>query len=129
MPEDPDEAVAWMEDLAKRDFKKPAPKTEEPGADEDKQSSPAPGISSSMPDKMTETHENPSGDDLQNTIVKYQKILDEETVTEGDVQALEAFIESHEESPKLFRLLGDAYMQIGQTEKAIATYRRGFDHF
>ena len=129
MPEDPDEAVAWMEDLAMRKFKKPAPKAEDIKIEDDEDSPPTPQPSSSMSDQTAETRANPSGSDLQTTIAKYQKIIDEESVTEGDVETLEAFIESHGESPKLFRLLGDAYMQIGQTEKAIATYRKGFDHF
>jgi tetratricopeptide (TPR) repeat protein len=129
MPEDPDEAVAWMEDLARHDFKKPMPKNEDLDIDEDQEpSSPL----ENGPSETTLSAENqgkPADDDLQNTISKYQKIIDEDAVTEGDVEALEAFIDSHGESPKLFRILGDAYMQVGQMDKAIATYRKGFDHF
>jgi len=129
MPEDPDEAVAWMEELAARDFQQPLKKDDERLVEEEPLPASSTKLSSSSPETAVEPQEKAVESDLQGKIAKYQQLIDEESVSEEDVKALEAFIDNNGESPKLFRLLGDAYMQVGQTEKAIATYRKGFDHF
>lgn len=123
MPEDPDEAIAWMKDLAARDSQGPSARQEE-------METPAnPEPVSLEPEAPVKSKAASTGIDLENTISDYQKKIEDEAITKEEVAALENIVESQGETPKLLRLLGDAYMQIGETEKAIATYRKGFDHF
>jgi cytochrome c-type biogenesis protein CcmH/NrfG len=66
--------------------------------------------------------------DVEETLRLLQKVLDNEGPSTKLVEELQNAAERHPDSPGLLRLLGDAYMQMGEVDKAIATYRRGFDH-
>ena len=122
MPDDPDEAVAWMENLATSDSQKPAAEIDPQIPQEDVE--PASGTQPTV-----DPQADPDSDNLQDAISEYQNIINENAATEDVVAALEEIIATQGETPKILRLLGDAYMQIGETQKAIATYRKGFDHF
>jgi len=122
MPDDPDEAVAWMENLARlgeqdsaASGKKQSPEIAAPPVD-------APGL-----DQKGALAALADGD-LEKAFAPIQTILDHDAATPELVKALQEAVEQHEDSPRLLRLLGDAYMQIGEIDKAVATYRKGFDH-
>ena len=122
MPDDPDEAVAWMRSLADSSGE-PVIKGTEPqmvgyenledaelgGANQEKQNI-------------------VDDDELEKTIALYQAAVDDGAADEQLVEALEEMVDKQGATPQMLRLLGDAYMQTGQVEKAVATYRKGFDH-
>lgn len=128
MPEDPDEAVAWMEDLAIRGPQKATAETGEPVSRNEPASSSASGSSSARSESLLAAQAALDSDDLDQAISIYQTVLDEGNAPDELVGALENAVEVQENSPGLLRLLGDAYMQNGEVDKAISTYRKGFDH-
>jgi tetratricopeptide (TPR) repeat protein len=130
MPDDPDEAMAWMEGLA--------------GQNEDVQEDQmVPGV----PDEREQpTDEFPEDTGLaQNEDIlqaraalafgdvgtateQYRKLLDGGQGGPALINELETAVASQPEEQELVQLLGDAYMQDGQLQKALKIYRKGFDH-
>ncbi len=124
MPDDPDEAVAWMEKLARQGTQDVDDAGEEQSSKEKRPSRSAGPAAADEEATLAAL----AGGDLEEVVVPLQAILDNDAVTPELAAALENALEQHQDSPRLLRLLGDAYMQIGQVDKAVATYRRGFDH-
>jgi tetratricopeptide (TPR) repeat protein len=123
MPDDPDEAVAWMENLARqREQNTSAVVKEQPS---EKASPPAAHEPAANQKAALVALDD---GDLEKAFAPVQAILDDDAATPELVGALEEAVEQHQDSPRLLRLLGDAYMQIGEVDKAVATYRKGFDH-
>lgn len=128
MPDDPDEAMAWMEQMAKR-ASDGSDERDDGSLSAEKQSP------SAVEAPLLEEVETPvaaqSGSDagdVEETLRLLQKVLDNEGPSTKLVEELQNAAERHPDSPGLLRLLGDAYMQMGEVDKAITTYRRGFDH-
>ncbi len=119
MPDDPDEAVAWMENLASRG-------SQSASARDDVAAAPGPAVGSSK--SLLEARDALERGELKQAISLYQVILEEDSVSDELLAALEEAAALHADSPGLLRLLGDAYMQNDEVDKAIATYRKGFDH-
>ena len=130
MPDDPDEAMAWMEGLA--------------GQDEDAQGD---QMVSGMADEGEPPSANIPGDAVlaQNkhfdvaraaliagnvaaAAEQYRNLLDEGQGGPALIDELETAVAEQPEEPDLVQLLGDAYMQDGQLQKAMKSYGKGFDH-
>jgi len=113
MPDDPDEAMAWMRGLAEQQ--------------EDMQDA-----SSGEDQRDMETLESArlalSSGDLDKATKIYQDLLESGEGGSDLITDLESAVEEQPNSADLTRLLGDAYMQDGQMQKALRTYRKGFDH-
>ena len=123
MPDDPDEAVAGMENLARqREQNTSAVVKEQPS-----EKAPPPAAHEPAANQKAALVALDDGD-LEKAFAPVQAILDDDAATPELVGALEEAVEQHQDSPRLLRLLGDAYMQIGEVDKAVATYRKGFDH-
>ncbi|MFN2138293.1 MAG: hypothetical protein ACK2UK_20225 [Candidatus Promineifilaceae bacterium] len=125
MPDDPDEAMAWMEGLATRAADKPKEVQEavQPDAATDDKN-----VSSMDVDELEAAEAALDGGDTATALEHLRKLIDGGAIDERLFELLETSIERRGESPQLLRLLGDAYMQVGDVDKAVATYRRGFDH-
>lgn len=119
MPDDPDEAVAWMENLANRGSQADSVENEAPAVS---------GLTSKQSESLLEARAALDGGDLDQSVSIYKTILEEDEAADELLVALEEAAASHTDSPALLRLLGDAYMQAGEVDRAIATYRKGFDH-
>lgn len=128
MPEDPDEAIAWMQRLATTGSQSSTTESGTSVSHEELNSSHASGSSLSHSETLVAAQAALDSDDLEQALSIYQSVLDEGDALDELVAALEDAVEDREDSPRLLRLLGDAYMQNGEIDKAISTYRKGFDH-
>ncbi|MDX1417558.1 MAG: tetratricopeptide repeat protein, partial [Candidatus Promineifilaceae bacterium] len=66
--------------------------------------------------------------DIDRAAELFQSLLDSGDDGTELVKELEAAVDKQPNSAELVKLLGDAYMQNGQLQKALSTYRKGFDH-
>jgi tetratricopeptide (TPR) repeat protein len=130
MPDDPDEAMAWMVGLAGQDEDAPGDQLVSVKADEGE----PPSID--IPDDAV-LAKNKDFDAARAALIagnlgaaseQYRKLLDEGQGGPALIGELEAAVAEQPEEPELVQLLGDAYMQDGQMQKALKTYRKGFDH-
>ena len=113
MPDDPDEAMAWMRGLAEQQEDMQDASSGEDQRDMETLESARLALSSGDLDKATEI---------------YQDLLESGEGGSDLITDLESAVEEQPNSADLTRLLGDAYMQDGQMQKALRTYRKGFDH-
>lgn len=128
MPEDPDEAIAWMQRLATTGSQSSSTESGTSLSHEELDSSAESGSSLSHSETLVAAKAALDSDDLDQALSIYQSVLDEGDTPDELVAALEDAVEDRGDSPGLLRLLGDAYMQNGEIDKAISTYRKGFDH-
>ena len=130
MPDDPDEAMAWMEGLAGQ------AEEEEQGQAVSAASADAEELPVVPLDDMG-TSDGPDFDLARAALMAgstgtaaamYRKMLDEGHGGTALVNELETAAAEQPGAPELAQLLGDAYMQNGQIQKAMKAYSKGFDH-
>ena len=129
MPDDPDEAMAWMVGLAAQNEGTVAGDKASVEADEEEQ--PDGKISG---DKSPEKREGitlaraalASGA-VAAAAAEYRKMLDSGQGGPELIGELETAVAEQPDQPELVQLLGDAYMEDGQLQKAKKAYSKGFD--
>lgn len=130
MPDDPDEAMAWMEGLAGQ------AEEEEQGqaasaASADAEELPVVPLAdigpSDGPDFGLARAALMAGS-TGKAAAMYRKMLDEGHGGTALVNELETAVAEQPEALELTQLLGDAYMQNGQMQKAMKAYGKGFAH-
>ncbi len=127
MPEDPDEAMTWMVGLAAQDIVEEELRTddeypevqEEPASDKVEASESVPGA------EFEGARAALNAGDVSEATRQYRDLLDSGQGGRELIRELETAASVGE--PELLQLLGDAYMQDGQMQKALETYNQGFD--
>ncbi len=133
MPDDPDEAMAWMRGLADQEDDVSGAISNIDSDDiltgeESTASQIATGDDSlDFGQDDVARKAEPSGD-FDKTIAAYRDMLESGEGGAALIAELETIVDEQPNSPDLIKLLGDAYMQDGQMQKALKTYRKGFDH-
>lgn len=139
MPDDPDEAMAWMRRLAASQPQQTIPRAaavlepvepsaadlEPPatiGADESVRGVPAPLLH-----PLLTARKALRNGDLATTVALYKALLQQSDDPAPLIPDLEEAIDRFGPNARLIPMLGDAYAQTGQMQKAVETYRRGFD--
>lgn len=129
MPDDPDEVMEWMQRFADQESvpkeKEVDQKTEPLTIESEKTSQKRSAMDKEI---MAYAEKALDAGDIEKATEYYQDILESGTGGQQIIQELEKAVKKMPGSPDLFRLLGDAYMQDGQMQKALKTYRKGFDH-
>jgi tetratricopeptide (TPR) repeat protein len=112
MPEDPDEAMAWLDKVAAQQTSEgTAPMAEEASAH-------FAAVSHALADG-----------NIDQAAAIYHEILQQDSMLPQAVISLETAVAENPTSGQLRHLLGDAYMRQGQMQKALEVYRQGFlDH-
>lgn len=133
MPDDPDEAMAWMRGLAGQQDDVPMESGSQDNDGEMTQGIPAVEQKAHGDDHLKKeslgiARKAVASGDLSRAIELYQEILENGDMSSDLVRELESVVAEQPDSPDLVKLLGDAYMQDGQMQKALETYRKGFDH-
>lgn len=150
MPDDPDEAMVWMQGLAEQqneatvlanshdsDDSSGENKGASPDVSELVQSAPEPvgGVEAQKSkvdvlnnEKLERARTAQSMGDLDQATEIYYEMVESGTGGAKLLEELERAVNQQPNSPELVKLLGDAYMQNGQMQKALSTYRKGFDH-
>ena len=130
MPDDPDEAMAWMEGLAGQNEDAPAdqmisgvPDERERPTDEFPEDA---GLAEN--EDILQARAALSTGDVGAATEQYRKLLDGGQGGPVLINELETAVAGQPEELELVQLLGDAYMQDGQLQKALKIYRKGFDH-
>jgi tetratricopeptide (TPR) repeat protein len=130
MPDDPDEAMAWMEGLAGHSEDAPAnqmvsgvPDDRERPADEVPEDT-----SFAQNEDVLQARAALSSGDVEAATERYRKLLDGGQGGPALINELETAVAGQTEELELAQLLGDAYMQDGQLQKALKIYRKGFAH-
>jgi tetratricopeptide (TPR) repeat protein len=130
MPDDPDEAMAWMEGLAGQNEDVPAdqmvsgaPDERERPTDEFPEDA---GLARN--EDILQARAALSSGDVGAATEQYRKLLDGGQGGPALINELETAVTRQPEELELVQLLGDAYMQDGQLQKALNIYRKGFDH-
>ena len=116
MPDDPDEAMAWMEGLA-----------EQEGAEGPSAGAALADAAPAQPQEFTLARAALTAGAIAEATEEYRKLLDGGQGGPDLIGELETAVAAEPEEPELVRLLGDAYMQDGQMQKALKTYSKGFD--
>ncbi len=129
MPDDPDEAMLWMQKLANQgqDPEKDLPEQNVKTSDVKPETAP-PKQSSLDAEVLTHARNALNAGEVDKATEYYQDLLESGNGGSIIIQELEKAVKKVPNSSDLFRLLGDAYMQDGQMQKALKTYRKGFDH-
>ncbi len=133
MPDDPDQAMAWMAGLAahKTVSRKRQPQVEAVDLKEDSIEVDLPiGESDNLAENanFAPAREALSSGNIAEANGLYRSMLDSGQGGPVLIKELETAVAGWPEEPELLRLLGDAYMQDGQLQKALRAYRGGFDH-
>ncbi len=126
MPDDPDEAMAWMQDLAEKSNRITIPEQSQDSLSE-RESRPVVESASEKAATILEAQEALENGDSDKAQTLFQMLLDNEGVDDDLIAALEKAAGSPESTPQIHRLLGDAYMETDQVDKAISAFRKGFD--
>lgn len=145
MPEDPDEAVRWLEQVAAQqgvalEAAHVADADEEPSL-EDLPTDPGLHLRAAMEEaeaqqRTAETRElqrSQAADALaagnwETAVSTYRTQLDSGDDLPGLISTLEDMVTEFPKVPKLRRVLGDAYMRNGQLDEAVAAYQHALDH-
>jgi tetratricopeptide (TPR) repeat protein len=133
MPDDPDQAMAWMAGLAAHQVAshKSQPQAEAASLDEDTEETGPPVGERENPVENADfslAREALSSGNIEEANGLYRSLLDSGQGGPALIKELETVVADQPEEPQLLRLLGDAYMQDGQLQKALSAYRRGIDH-
>jgi tetratricopeptide (TPR) repeat protein len=130
MPDDPDEAMVWMEGLAGQNEDAPAdqmvsgvPDEKELPADEISKDA---GLGEN--EDILQARAALSSGDVEAATEQYRRLLEGGQGGPALINELETAVASQPDELELVQLLGDAYMQDGQLQKALKIYRKGFDH-
>ena len=133
MPDDPDQAMAWMAGLAAHQAASRKCKTqaEAPNLEEDAPETDSPiGVNSEPVQNanLALAQEALASGKIEEANDLYRSLLDNGHGGPALIEQLETAVSERPEEPELLRLLGDAYMQDGQLQKALRVYKGGFDH-
>ena len=130
MPDDPDEAMAWMEGLAGQDEDGLADQMVSGAPDEREQSTGEfpEDTGFAQNEDVLQARAALSSGDVGAATEQYRKLLDGGLGGPALINELETAVAGQPEEPELEQLLGDAYMQDGQLQKALIIFRKGFDH-
>jgi hypothetical protein len=137
MPDDPDEAMAWMAGLAAHDAltDENVPKRE---AEEGSDQSPEAALTGeaaktveaqSVADStvLSQAQDALSSGDVAGATQRYRMILESGEGRTELIAALESVVGDGGQEPEILQVLGDAYMEDGQMQKALEVFSRGFD--
>lgn len=133
MPDDPDEAMAWMRRLAASQPQQVIPPVRQRT---DQSPAAAPLVEDedvlderpALPEHTLRTARNAvRKGDVATVTALYKALLDSGADAALLIPDLESAVERVGLDARLLRLLGDAYSQAGQLDKAVEVYRRGFD--
>ena len=116
LPDDPDEAVAWMEQVAAQKVSSKAPQQDHAAAPPSQDE--APSVNQAA--KLLESGEYDAA------LAVYKNLLQQGDDLEQVVKALETAVTTHPEIGRLRYLLGDAYLRTGRNQKAMEIYQQGF---
>lgn len=123
MPDDPDAAMLWMAGLAMQNENDAVPeandKLEEPNSEE---------LGLLDDEDFAEARAALSSGDVESAAEQYRELLDGGRGGTALINELETAMAEQPEELAFVHLLGDAYMQDGQLQQALKTYRKGFDH-
>jgi len=130
MPDDPDEAMAWMEGLARQNEDAPADQKISGATDErERPTDEFPqDVDLVENEDILQARAALSSGDVRAATEQYRKLLDGGQGGPALINELENAVADQPEELELVQLLGDAYMQDGQLQKALRIYRKGFDH-
>jgi tetratricopeptide (TPR) repeat protein len=139
MPDDPDEAMAWMRRLAASQPQQIIPRAGavlEPAAPPEVELEPpvtivadesVPEVPAPMLHPLLTARKALRKGDLPTTVALYKALLQQSDDLALLIPDLEEAVDIFGPDARLIPLLGDAYAQTGQLQKAVETYRRGFD--
>ncbi len=133
MPDDPDEAMVWMRHLAARQPQQAAPraktvKPEVEAAEKEELEEPeSPVVPAPLIHPLLSARKALRKGDLETIVVLYRALMFQSEDPTYLIEDLEQALEKVGSDPRLVKMLGDTYAQTGQLEKAVETYRRGFD--
>lgn len=129
MPDDPDEAMAWMAGLAVVDTMMPTEQAEAAEADEMElpMAELAEEADLELSEELVQARATLQSGDVGEAVQQYRQLLDSGQGGQQLIDELETAVASQPKEPELIQLLGDAYMQDGQLQKALKTYRAEFD--
>ncbi len=130
MPDDPDEAMAWMEGLAgQAEEAQGEQETSESSADgEGLPADPLDDLGLAPEPDFDLARAALASGNITVAAATYRKMLDQGQGGAALVAELETAVAGQPQEPELAQLLGDAYMQNGQIQKAMKSYHKGFDH-
>lgn len=124
MPDDPDEAMAWMKDLAdKPDDHETAIKIPEMSESE----------AGDAPQKienedLKQAAETFRSGDQKAAAEKYRSVINKGDIGSAVIEELENMVAQNPNDPQLYQLLGDAYMKEGHLQKALKAYQQQLAH-
>ena len=139
MPDDPDEAMAWMRRLAASQPQQIVPRSgviqESVAPPEVELESPAtieaaesvPEVPAPMLHPLLTARKALRRGDLPTTAALYKALLQQSDDPGVLIPDLEEAVDTFGPDARLIPMLGEAYAQTGQLQKAVETYRRGFD--
>lgn len=142
MPDDPDEAMAWMRRFAASQPQPSRARTVEAEPDEEWSEpelgpyavDPAPAAPLTEPEvppplihPLLSARKALRKGDVGTIVVLYGALVERSDDTAVLIPDLEQALAEAGPDPRLIRVLGDAYAKNGQLEKALETYRQGFD--
>ncbi len=127
MPDDPDEAMLWMAGLAAAEEAKEAEQAEMVASE----------LAEEVPVAMAEKPAQEGGEpyvearhalaagNVAAVVKDYRERLDSSGGDPQLIEELESMVAEKPDEPDLLNVLGDAYMQTGQIQKALEAYRKG----
>jgi hypothetical protein len=123
MPEDPDEAMVWMAGLAAQEgLGSEAPDGQEETAEEAVEE-----LGVGQREEFVKARAALSSGDVMEAVKQYRVLIDGEHGGRELIEELETAAAEKPAEPELQQLLGDAYMQDGQMQKALKAYNKGID--
>ncbi|UCC51034.1 MAG: hypothetical protein JSV68_18285 [Anaerolineaceae bacterium] len=133
MPDDPDEAMTWMAGLAAQQAIKrkgqPQPvAVDVQGDKEQKDGSEGESAPIAENPEFEQARIALTSGNIDEAEAVYRSLLESDQGGPALIQELEKAVSDQPEESQLLQLLGDAYMQNGQLQKALRTYRSGIDH-
>jgi tetratricopeptide (TPR) repeat protein len=133
MPDDPDEAMTWMAGLAAQQAIKrkgqPRPVAiDVQGDKEQKDGSEGESAPIAENPEFAQARIALTSGNIDEAEAVYRSLLESDQGGPALIQELEKAVSDQPEESQLLQLLGDAYMQNGQLQKALRTYRSGIDH-